>query len=147
MSTDTTDAASIARRVPEDVATGRNIDLVDELYAEDCVEHGPFGEETHGREEVKSELGAYLDAFPDFEATVEAVVTEGETVAMRVTLSGTHEGTLMGVEPTGESFSVQNMVFTRVEDGRIVERWVQPDTLGMLVQLGIVESPVAAPTA
>lgn len=138
---------SIARRVPEDVATGRDLDLIDEIYAEDCVEHGPFGQEVHGREEVKDEIGAFLDAFPDFEARVDDTRTEGDTVAMRVTLSGTHEGSFMGIEPTNESFSAQNMVFTRIEDGRIVERWLQPDTLGMLVQLGIVESPIPTPAA
>lgn len=147
MSTETDDAASIARRVPEEVATGRNLDLIDEIYAEDCVEHGPFGQEVRGRDGIRSEIGAFLDAFPDFEATVEETVTEGDTVAMRVTLSGTHEGPFMGIDPTGESFQVTNTVFTRVEDGLIVERWLQPDTLGMLVQLGVVESPVSAPAA
>ena len=147
MSTETGDATSIARRVPEEIATGRNLDLIDEVYAEDCVEHGPFGQEASGREEIRAELGAFLDAFPDFEARVEDARAEGDTVAMRVTLSGTHEGPFMGVEPTNESFSVQNMVFTRVEDGMIAERWVQPDTLGMLVQLGILESPLPAPAA
>ena len=136
------DAARIARRVPEEVATGKNLDLVEELYAEDCVEHGPFGQDTEGRDAVREQLEAFVDAFPDFEATVEDAVTEGDTVAMRVTLSGTHDGPFMGIEPTGESFRVQNMVFTRVEDGRIVERWVQPDTLGMLAQMGVVDSPV-----
>ena len=96
---------------------------------------------------MKAQLSDVLEAFPDFEATVEDVVTEGETVAMRVTLSGTHEGEFMGIEPTGESFRVGNMVFTRVEDGRIVERWIQPDTLGMLVQIGAVDSPMSAPAA
>ena len=141
------DVESIARRVPEEVATGRNLDLVDELYAEDCVEHGPFGQDTEGRDAVKGQLQTFLDAFPDLEATVDDAVTEGDTVAMRVTLSGTHEGPFMGIEPTGESFRVQNMVFTRVEDGRIVERWLQPDTLGMLAQLGVVDSPVSPPAA
>lgn len=79
--------------------------------------------------------------FPDFEATVEDVVAEGDTVAMRVTLRVTHEGEFMRTEPTGNSFEVQNTVFTRIEDGKIAERWVQPDTLGMLRQLGIVEFP------
>ena len=141
------DAASIARRVPEEIATGKNFDLVEEVYAEDCVEHGPFGQDIEGRDAVREQLETFVDAFPDFEATVDDVVTEGDTVAMRVTLSGTHEGSFMGIEPTGESFRVQNMVFTRVEDGRIVERWLQPDTLGVLAQLGVVDSPVSPPAA
>jgi len=131
----------IARRYPEEVATGRNVDLIDELSTEDFVEHGPFGEDTHGREADKEQMRAFLAAIPDFEATVEDVVAEGDTVAMRVTLRGTHEGELMGIEPTGRSFEIQNMVFTRIEDGRIAERWVLPDSLGLMQQLGVVDPP------
>jgi len=133
----------IARRYPEEVATERNLDLIDELLAEDFIEHGPFGEETHGREADKEQMRAMLDAVPDFEATVEAVVAEGDTVAMRVTLRGTHEGDLMGIEATGKPFEIANAVFTRIEDGKIVERWIQPDMLGFMQQTGVIESPGA----
>lgn len=115
------------------------------MFAADAVEHGPFSEEPiRGRERRKEQLETVLAAFPDFEATVEDVVAEGDTVAMCVTLRGTHEGEFMGIEPTGKSFEVQNMVFTRIEDGKIVERWIQPDMLGMLQQLGVVQPEMAA---
>lgn len=130
------DTKELARRVPEDVATGQNLDLIDDLFAEDFVEHGPFGRETRGLAENREAFEAFLSAFPDIEATVENIVAEGDTAAMRVTLRGTHEGEFMGLEPTGESFEAQNMVFTRVADGKIAERWLQPDMLGMLQQLG-----------
>ncbi|MFC7098909.1 ester cyclase [Halobaculum marinum] len=139
----TAEAKRIARRYPEEVATERNLDLIDELLTEDYVEHGPFGRESHGRAEDRAGMDEILTAFPDFEATVEDVIAEGDMVAMRVTLRGTHEGEFMGIEPTGRSFEVQNMLFTRIEDGKIAERWVQPDTLGMFQQLGVVESPTA----
>jgi predicted ester cyclase len=80
-------------------------------------------------------------AFGDFSATVEDIVAEGDTVAMRVLLQGTHEGEFMGVEPTGRKFEIENMVFTRIEAGKIAERWVQPDMLGWLQQLGAVDQP------
>ncbi|WP_458207014.1 ester cyclase [Haladaptatus sp. NG-SE-30] len=132
----------LARRIPEDIATERNFDLVEAVATEDCVEHGAFGERTEGRDANVERLRNIIDAFPDFEATVEDIVAEDDEVAMRVTLRGTHEGEFMGIEPTGNSFEVQNMVFTRIEDGKIAERWVQPDTLGMFHQLGVVESPM-----
>ena len=133
----------LARRVPEDIATERNIGLIDELYAEDFIEHGSFGQRTDGREAAKEHMDNLLGAFSDFEATVEDVVGERDTVAMRVTLRGTHDGEFMGIEPTGESFEVPNTVFTRIENGKIAERWVQPETLGMLQQLGVAESPMS----
>jgi predicted ester cyclase len=75
---------------------------------------------------------------------VEEVIAEGDIVAMRLTLRGTHDGDFMGFEPTGNTFAVSNMVFSRIEDGRIAKRWVVPDMAGMLDQLGIVETPMRA---
>lgn len=129
----------LARRIPEDVATEGNLDLIDEICAEDVVDHGPFGEST-GREEFKRNVEMLREAFSGFAATVEETIAEGDAVAMRVTLSGTHTGEFMGVEPTDREFSVSNAVFTHIEDGKIVERYVLPDTLSMMRQLGAIES-------
>lgn len=130
----------IARRIPEDVATGKNIDLLDELLTEDFVDHSPLGE-AHGVQPMKEQIRMFHAAFPDFTARVDDIFAEDDMVAMRVTLSGTHDGPFMDMPPTGRSFEVQNTVFTRIQDGKIAERWVQPDMMGMLQQLGIRESP------
>ncbi|WP_211338389.1 ester cyclase [Haloterrigena salifodinae] len=138
--TTTKENKQIARRFPEEVATKGKIDVIDEICAEDVIDHSPLGE-MRGREDLKSQLESLRTAFGDFSATVEDIVADGDTVAMRVTLRGTHESEFMGVEPTGQEFEVGNMVFTRIEDGEIVERWVQPDTLGLMQQLGAVDQP------
>lgn len=136
------DYKRIARRFPEEVATERKIDLIDEICTEDVIDHSPLGE-NHGREALKEGLEGLLTAFPDFSATVEDICAEGNTVAMRVTLQGVHEGPFMGIEPTGREFEIQNMVFTHLRDGQIAERWVQPDMLGLMEQLGVVEAEVS----
>ena len=138
MSTLEDDNKRLVRRYPEEVATGGDLDLLEELLAEDYVEHGPFGD-VHGVREDREQMRTLLDAFPDFEASVEDIIAEGDTVAMRVTLSGTHDGEFMGIEPTGNAFEIQNMVLTRVRDGKIAERWLQPDLLGQLNQLGVID--------
>ncbi|AKU06719.1 MULTISPECIES: ester cyclase [Haloferax] len=132
----------IARRFPEEVASEGNIGLIDEICAEDILDHSPLGE-VHGRDELKAQISGLRESFSDFSATVEDAITEGDMVAMRVTLRGTHDGAFMGIEPTGKTVEVGNMVFSRIEDDMIVERWVQPDMLGMLTQLGAVELPEA----
>lgn len=137
----TDDIERIARQYPEKIATEGDFDLHEELVAEDYVEHGPFGEVVRGREADAKKMREFLNAFGGLEATVEDAVTQDDTVAMRVTLRGTHQGPFRGIEPTGNAIEVQNMVFTRVEDGQIVERWLQPDTLGLMEQLGAVERP------
>ncbi|MFC7204509.1 ester cyclase [Haloferax namakaokahaiae] len=130
----------VARRFPEEVATEGNIDAIDEICTEDVADHSPLGE-TKGREELKEDIRGLREAFSDFSATVEDVVSNDDLVAMHVTLRGTHDGEFMGTEATGKTFEVGNMVFSRIENGLIAERWVQPDMLGMLDQLGIVEKP------
>lgn len=145
MTEPTTENERTARRVPEDIATEGRLDLIPEVFVRDAVEHGPFGQEVRGVDALREVLDNYLTAFPDFSATVEEVVTEGDTVAMRVTLRGTQEGEFMGIEPTDEVFEIQNMVFTHIQNGKIVERWVQPDTLGLLQQLGVVSGPAGMP--
>jgi len=138
--TGTEENKRIARQVPEEIATAGNVDLIDEVYAADAVEHDAFAE-YRGRAAIREWLEDVREAFPDVSAAVEDVVAEGDTVAMRVTLRGTHEGEFAGIAPTGKAFEVGNTVFTRIEDGRIVERWVQPDALGLLRQLGVGELP------
>lgn len=125
-----------ARRIPEELATKGDLDLIEELYAADAVEHDPFGEHS-GRTAIRESMEVLRVAFPDFSASVEEIIGEGDVVAMRVTLRGTHEGVFLGAEPTGRTFEVENSVFTTLDDGMVVERWVQPDTLGLLQQLGI----------
>ncbi|RQG93785.1 ester cyclase [Natrarchaeobius chitinivorans] len=137
---DTAENKRISRRFPEEVATERNLDLIDEICAEGVIDHSPLGE-MKSREELKEQIEYLHTAFEDFSATVEDIVAEGDTVAMRVLLRGRHNGEFMGVAPTGEEFEVENMVFTRIEERKIVERWVQPDMLGLFVQLGIIEPP------
>lgn len=134
----TADTKQLTRTVPADIATERNLDLIDEVFAEDFVDHGPFGQDIRGPDGVREWMASFTEAFPDFEATIDELIAEDGLSAMRVTLRGTHEGPFMGFEPSGDRFEIQNMVFTRVEDGKIVERWTLPDTLSMLQQLGVL---------
>ena len=130
---------------PEEIATGGNFDLMDEVYAEDAVEYGAFGREFRGRDAIAESLRSFRAAFPDLRVTVDDAVARGDTVAFRGTVAGTHEGTFAGAEPTGESFEVNNAVFTRIEDGKIVDRWLHPDTFGLLRQVGLVPAPEGMP--
>ena len=69
------------------------------------------------------------------------IVAEDDFVAVRMTQRGTHEGTFMGIEPTGNAFEIEAMAFVRLEDGKIIERWGRPDLPDLLRQLGRTELP------
>ena len=75
-------------------------------------------------------------AFPDVKFVVEEMIAEGSIVAARYRWQGTHQGSFLGIAPTGRRLSVRGMEFYRVEGGRVLERWDLSDEFGMLTQLG-----------
>ncbi len=90
------------------------------------------------REGQKERLTGFRAAFPDIELTVEDILAEGDRVAFRSTLRGTHLGRFQGIEPTHRRVTVALLDLIRVADGRIVEQWGGPDLLDLLRQLGAV---------
>ncbi len=68
-------------------------------------------------------------------------MAEGDRVATRWTGTGTHEGELMGIAPTGNRVEVAGMVISRISGGKIAESWSNYDALGMMQQLGVIPSP------
>jgi steroid delta-isomerase-like uncharacterized protein len=109
------------------------------IYAPGAVVHGlpdHVSPDAEGHREVLADIRRSL---PDFRAQVEAVVAEGDLLAARITYTGTHHGTMRGVAPTGRVLSWEAMTFRRYDDeGRVVERWIVGDNLGLLHQLGLV---------
>ena len=79
-------------------------------------------------------------AFPDLHFTIEELVAEGDTVAGRVTMSGTHLGPFQGIPPTGRSFQQNHMHFVRFRDGKAIEHRAVRDDLGMMRQLGVISA-------
>ncbi|MFC4436426.1 MULTISPECIES: ester cyclase [Natrialbaceae] len=129
----------LARRMQEDVWNEGDVDAIDDLLAEDFIQHSPWEpSELHGRDEFKQQIRDFHAAFPDLHGTVDDVIAEGDTVANRFTMHATHQGEFMGVEPTGNEIELVGTIFARVEDGRIAERWVVDHVLGFLEQLGTV---------
>lgn len=113
-----------------------DVDAFDEVYAEDVV-HRVL--DIDGRDELKAVVPVWFDAFPDLSHTVEAMVAEDDWVCTRFEISGTHEGGFQGIEPTGTTFELLGIAMERIEDGKIVERWVVEDQFDLLQQLGAVE--------
>jgi steroid delta-isomerase-like uncharacterized protein len=66
------------------------------------------------------------------------MVADGDTVAVRYTMTGTHRGSFAGVPPTDRAVVAQSMAFYLLADGKIVEERAQLDMLGVLQQLGAV---------
>jgi steroid delta-isomerase-like uncharacterized protein len=135
----------LVRRLHESVWNDGDLDVVDDVIAESYVEHNPaVPEEIRGREAYKANVAAFREEFSGFEIVTEDVIAEGDIVVVRHTGRGTHDGEFMGIEPTGNSFEISGVVVLRIEDGQVVEAWVNVDALGLLAQLGAVTPPGAA---
>lgn len=80
-------------------------------------------------------------AIPDMDLITEDLIAEDDTVVYRYTIVGTHEGELLGIEPTGREVEIAGMGIARIKDGQLVEGWSNVDIFGLMVQLGVVEPP------
>ena len=133
----------LATRMVEEIFNRGNVGKADEFLALDFVEReelppGILG----GREGVKQLTVMLRSAFPDFKATVDDIVAEGDKVVIRQTWTGTHTGgEFMGVPPTGKSVSVGVIDIIRVANGKFAEHWGQMDSTAMMQQLGAIGTP------
>lgn len=131
------DNRRLVERLFHEVWNGGELDLLDELLAPDYVNHTPSGPPPPpGPEGVKPIVAAIRGAFPDLEYTLEELVADDDTVAVRSTMRGTHEGDFFGIPPTGRRIEVAQMNFERVRDGRIAEHWRLTDDAALMRQLG-----------
>lgn len=135
---DPEDARRFARDRVEALFNRGELDRVEEFVTHDFVNHEAWEGEDPGFEGFRLRLGRLREAFPDLHMEVEEVVADGDLVAYRATLTGTHRGELLGMAPTGRSFRVQHMHMLRMREGRASEHWATRDDLGMLMQLGII---------
>ena len=119
----------IVRQSIEELWTKGNLSMADELFSENYTYHDPstleFGQ---GPEGEKKRVTYYRTAFPDLQFTIEDMTAEGDTVTCRWSSTGTHQGPLR----------VSGMTFAKLAGGKIVEGWVNWDTLSLLQQLGVV---------
>lgn len=111
---------------------------VTDTYAVDATYTDPMGM-VHDRASLAAYVEMIVTAFPDFHVEPRAVVGRDGTVACRYTFGGTMEGPFRGFEPTGESFELHGVEWSRVEDEAIVEAWNATNSLAMARQLGLLE--------
>jgi steroid delta-isomerase-like uncharacterized protein len=130
----------IMERFTSEFLTTGDAALAEEFLSPDIVLHFA-GQQQRGRDKYLAVVAANADTFEDLVWTVEEMVADGDAVAVRYTMTGTHRGEFAGIPPTGKAVVAQSMAFYRLADGQIVEERAQLDMLGILQQLG------AAPAA
>ena len=135
---------ALVRRFYEEIDKG-NLKAMDELVAEDYVDHSPppFPGLAPGREGLKQAFELFWEATPGYHK-IEDQIAEGDKVVTRMTAYGAQEGDLPGIPRTGNKLEMTATVIHRIEDGKLAEKWSDKDVLGFLQQLGVIPASEAA---
>ncbi len=132
---------ALVRVFYEEIDKG-NIDAMDDLVAEDYINHNPppFPGLASGREGLKQAFRMFWEATPGHHV-IEDQIAEGDKVVTRLRGVGKHEGELAGIPPTGNDLDVGAVAIHRIENGRLAEHWSVVDTAANLAQLGLIQLP------
>ena len=126
---------AIIRRVIEEAFNKGDLSVADDGIAESYIFHGPM--ELRGVEGFKQMVTMTRTAFPDFHATIEEMVGEGNKVACRFIMRGTFKSEFLGIAPTGKEMSLPEASFIYFEDGKEVEVYSISNMLSFYQQLGV----------
>jgi predicted ester cyclase len=131
------------RRYFEEVLDQRNLDLLDEIVAPDCLIHRPEVQEPiRGRLAFRQALESILHVYSEFHTTIHDIFAEDERVAIRLTHDAVNRGEwtsrLGRHDVSGKPVRWSAITIFRFREGKIIEEWVCRDELGMLIHLGVV---------
>jgi steroid delta-isomerase-like uncharacterized protein len=127
-----------------DLLNAGDIDGFSQFLSEDFVEHEQAPGLAPGKEGVVQFFTMYRAAFPDLHFEPEQLVANGDTAAVYVHVTGTHQGEFMGIPATGKSMDIHGVDIVRFgDDGVAREHWGVFDGMGMMQQLGVVPGPPA----
>ena len=128
----------LVRRFNEEVWGQGRVELIDQLFAPDYVDHYTPPGGPPGRDGIRYDVERVRAAFPDLEITTDDIVCEGDRAALRWSGRGTYRGGIPGIDAVGTEVTMSGMHFYRIRDGRIAERWEEFDRLGLMRQLGVL---------
>ena len=132
---------ALVRRFYAEIDKG-NLEAMDELVAEDYLDHNPppFPGLGSGREGLKQAFKLFQKATPGYHR-IDDQIAEGDKVVTRLTSFGKHEGDLPGAPRTGNAMQMTSITIHRIANGKLAEKWSEKDMLGLLRQIGVMPPP------
>jgi steroid delta-isomerase-like uncharacterized protein len=133
-------AKTLAHEWFDEVWNKSQINAIDRLLAHDAVAHGLFddqGQELRGPAGFKPFFLQFTKAFPDIHVDVADTISEGDKIAARCIVTGTHRGDTLGVPASHKPVQFTGIAIIRVKDGKIVEAWNNFDFQGLSRQIGV----------
>jgi predicted ester cyclase len=134
---------TITRHYFEAYSTG-DINAIMEFIHPDYVLHPGGGGKLMSSDERKKDEMVFLKAFSDIHAIVEDQIAEGDKVASRITMQCTHTGEYQGIQATGRRIAITYMDIALIKAGKIIEEWVEYDTLNILRQINRRKTEVSS---
>lgn len=98
-----------------------------------------------GKAAGKKFFGEMTKAFPDVKVDNTNVWGIGDFVIAEGTMSGTHKGAFMGIQPTKKSINLHGIDIVQFKDGKVVKGWSYANGGEMMMQLGLLPPPGAKP--
>jgi len=122
------------RRFYDEAINQKKLAVIEELFGASYVSHDLPSDPA----ELKHFINGFHSAFPDGQITIEEMIAEGDTVALRGTFRGTQTGQFQDIPPTGKAVTVPAQDMYHLSEGKIVEHWGGPNLLRLLQQLGVI---------
>jgi steroid delta-isomerase-like uncharacterized protein len=132
------DLKALVKRFNDEVMSQGKVELIDELVADDFVEHQAMPGMPSGKDALRVFTETFRAAFPDLKVDTTDIVAEGDEVWAYSTMSGTHKGEFMGIPATSKKFEVAGFDRVRFRDGKAVEHWGVTEDMSMMQQLGVI---------
>ena len=123
------------RRLTQEGFVGGKVDVVNEVVAEDCVDHDPLPGQGQGREGQRFTCQMVVSGLSDRSTLQDDFWAAGTTVTESWVFQGTHTGHFLGIPATGKQLQVRGIEIWRLDNGKIVERWGVVDAAGVMEQL------------
>jgi predicted ester cyclase len=124
----------IVRRIFQEGIGERKFQVFDELVSDKFVNHGIPDTQT-GPKGLIGAVQQFIDAFPDMQVINQEFIAEGDMVATRGYMTGTHQGNFMGISATGKKIQINYIDIWKVSNGKCTENWVQMDIAGLMQQI------------
>ncbi len=143
MSSHVADNEAIVRRDVREVwHSSGDLDLIPDIVTDDFVYRNPLVDEpVHGPDDYRKLAATFRDAFSDIDMEISEMVAVNDKVVTRYTTRAVHDGEFMDIEPTHNSIEITGIIIDHLEDGKLTERYINDDALGLFEQIGAIELP------
>lgn len=138
---------ALVRDYVENILNNHIVDRFGDYIHEDSVDHSAPANIPPGPAGTRMFFSMFFEGSSDAHNQINDLIAEGDRVTLISTVSGTHDGNLMGLPATGKKYSVQMLETIRIRDGKYAEHWGGIDIYKMMLQLGAVKDPDAEANA